>query len=120
MYCKKCNAQISEGSNYCNYCGTFILENPEQVPQGNFSAPQPTKKERFFQNPKKRKLIIICAAVLVALAFIDSIGDETDTTTEATTSISNTIDTTKPEPTTKAIEKIGTTFSALPFSNRIF
>lgn len=63
MYCKNCEAEISENDKFCRECGTPVLSKGEK-PDSNVDEYGMTKfNARFF---KKAAIVLLCVAVVLA------------------------------------------------------
>lgn len=65
MYCQKCGAELSEGANFCNSCGTRLEAARQQAPQ---SYQQDGIPQQPAVKAKRKKGCLI--PILIALALI--------------------------------------------------
>ncbi len=73
MFCQKCGKQIDDGGNFCPYCGSKNILEPQQEKQGTF-----VKKE--IKKKKKMPVIIIAIFVFIILGVILFAGDDSSKT----------------------------------------
>lgn len=104
MFCKNCGAQLPDGTNFCNFCGTQIsatqvnIEYQAQPEYGqNFSMPVPPPPPAPKNKSNNKSIIIaaivafilvVCVVLAVVLLVKDNSGDDKEKDDKETTSIS--------------------------------